>query len=222
MKIQGVIEVEGIKLHIDIDAPDNHQDIYVANVHPNCLVVPKERWYIEYLDLSVEAVKELKQQQINNLGQLTNGQWQISREGLSEQTNQELVQALECLRQMAILFEQPTPEVLVGKIIGRSLLKSSEKESLEQQSNINVEQVKTTVDLNTPIEYLPISVKMREILKAVHVRTLADVLEFGKSRLTMTIGVTRHDIEELETGLSRLGHPLPDNTQRQKKEISDV
>lgn len=215
MKIQGIVEVEGVRLHIDIEAPDSREDIYVTNIHPNCLVIPKERWPVEHLGLPLTALQELQERGLKYLGEITDSRWQISSNGLSEATGQELSEALARLRQTALLFEQSTPEELAREVAGFPIeLAPVGQEDVGEIKRKPAVVAEARVQSQAPdaifLSELRISRRMKDILLAVHkAKTVADVLALGRVRLVMTPGVSACDIEVLVAELARVSHELP-------------
>lgn len=207
MRIKGVVEVEGVRLHVDIQAPDAKEDVYVTNLHPNCLVVPKERWYVEFLGLSQSAQVELAAENIRHLGQLTDGEWKLSRNGLTEGTTRELTEALARLREMALFFEQTPLEQIVRELVGFPIPDVTE-ESVEVAEAAS--EAGGALPLDTPLKEVPkVAPVMLDLLPFVHkVRTIADVLRLGTGRIIMTPGVSAKDVDRLVQVFAEAGHRL--------------
>lgn len=208
MNIKGVMEVEGVRLFIAIDAPDESRDIYVTNVHPNCVVIPKERWPVEYLGLSQYALRDLAEHNVTHLDQLVDGQWQLSRKGLNKNTDDEIIASLDGLRRIALLFEQLTPGEIARELVGYPVRSSSVSDIFIADDQDEVDRASVSPD--TPlqeIEELP--AKLRDILHAAHgVSTIADVLKLGLTRVIMTPNVDANDVNLMKIAFEHIGHPL--------------
>ena len=207
MRIKGVVEVEGVRLHVDIQAPDTKEDVYVTNVHPNCLVVPKERWYVEFLGLSQSAQDELGRENIRHLGQLTDGEWKLSRNGLTEGTTKELTEALARLRSAALLFEQTPVEQIVRELVGFPIPDVAEEAA---EVSAATPEAEGALPLDTPLKEVPkVAPVMLDLLPFVHkARTIADVLRLGTGRIIMTPGITAKDVSRLVEVFAEAGHQL--------------
>ncbi|MBI2636699.1 MAG: hypothetical protein HYW81_00700 [Parcubacteria group bacterium] len=210
MRIKGVVEVEGVRLHVDIQAPDEREDVYVTNLHPNCLVVPKERWYVEFLGLSQSAQVELAAENIRHLGQLTDGEWKLSRNGLTEATTSELNAALQHLREMALLFEQTPLEQIVRELVGFPIPEVAEEDAEAGETGTAASEAGGALPLDTPLKEVPkLAPVILDLLPFVHkARTIADVLKLGTGRIIMTPGITAKDVTRLVEVLAEAGHKL--------------
>jgi len=110
MRIRGTIIVEGIKLHVDIEAPPHERELLVTNVHPSRIVIPRERWKIEYLGLSDKVVSKLRALGFKTLDNLLDSEWSLDPIGMHRipaDARQEVEQALEDFKEAALIFEMP-------------------------------------------------------------------------------------------------------------------
>lgn len=196
MKIEGVIEAEGVKLHIDVDVPDDQEEVYITNVHPNCFVVPKERWRIEFLGLPPEVSKKLQDRGILFLGQLNheNGEGAI---GLDENETRAVSDALKKLGEMAIIFEG---------------VDGYEERTMRAVKRLtSAPPPKPIVGLETDIAVVKLKKEQEEFLfKSRGVKTLADLVGLGRSRILMTAKMDESGIEKIEAALRKAGAVLPD------------
>jgi hypothetical protein len=106
MRVEGVLTVEGVTFHVDIDTDDRDTDVYVTNVHPNCMVIPKERWRVEFLGLPPAVVTLLHERDIFDLGTLIDGRWNLAVNGLGKDAERIVSEALAEFKKIALLFEQ--------------------------------------------------------------------------------------------------------------------
>jgi hypothetical protein len=180
MKMQGTLEVDGVRLTVDIEAPDDATDLYVTNVHPNCLVIPKERWRIEHMGLSDDATTYLHHRGIHFLGQLVNGGFKLVLTSLDDSVANEVHHSLERIRDMALLFET------------------------EQAAN-HTPPVDSP-ELDVDISVLALSKFQEQSLRKNRgVNTLRDVVQLGKNSLLMTQNIDQKAVDKIEEALRRVG-----------------
>lgn len=196
MKIQGIIEAEGVKLHVDVDVPDDQVEVYVTNVHPNCVVVPQDRWRVEFLGLPREIVKMLHDRGVFFLSQL-NHENEKGVLGFDKEVLDEINEALTKLQEIAIIFEgtdgyQDRTETAIkeSEII---LAKPAIESSLEFDIGI--------IGLGRPQE---------ESLHKKGVKTLKDLVALGRSRLLMTDKMDQRGVDKIEVALRKAGVELSD------------
>lgn len=225
MRIQGTLEVEGVKLHVNIDAPDNHQEIFVTNVHPNCVVIPRERWKIEYLGFSSLLVDTLHAQGVHFLHHLVDERWEARMDGftLTEAEMEEIERALETFFSIALVFDQ-SPEVVVNPELppGDFQKRLKEVSSAELVSEGQASEVPS-------VEGVPVKVRANEIMNqdiAVlglpagvaknmrersegSVNTIHDVLSAGKYGLRKVRHMNDKMLARIEEGMKKLGLILP-------------
>ncbi len=189
MKIQGVIEAEGVKLHVEVDVPDAQTEVYVTNIDPHCVVVPQDRWRVEFLGLPREIVKMFHDHGIFFLSQL-NHENEKGALGFDEDVLDEITEALERFRKMAIIFEgvngyQDRTETVINapEVI---LVKPSIESNLEFDIGI--------IGLGRPQE---------ESLRKKGVKTLKDLVALGRSRLLMTDKMDQRGIDKIEAALRK-------------------
>lgn len=196
MKIQGVLSVEGINFHIDVDAPDDERNIYVTNVHPNCLVIPKERWRVDFLGLPETVVAALHKRGIYTLKVLTDEKWELAIDDLPEETALVIKEALAHFRKIALLFERV----------------ERYREPLGVGSaSVSVEHTgarKSVVTLATDISVCGLSQPQEQALRGKGVTTLADLMKLGRSRLFMTRGFDEKAVERVELTLRKVRSEL--------------
>lgn len=195
MKIQGVLSVEGVRLHVDVEAADDEQDLYVTNVHPNCLVVPKERWRIEFLGLPPAALLELKRRQIFTLGQLVDESWNLGVDGFSTELATCITEALGEFRKIALVFERQASY--------RPLQALPITESEQAGTDIAVSQADAQ---RTDIAELGLPRAQERVLrKTRNVQTYGDLVALGRNRLLMTSQITSKTVQRIEETLRGVG-----------------
>lgn len=205
MKVQGTLSLEGVKLHVRIDAADDQQTLYVTNVHPNCLVIPKERWRVEFLGLPKEIVEELHRRNIVFLGQLIDGNWKLGARGLNEDMRQQIGEALRKFLDIALVFDLP-PKHKLELLFRPSASADEDEESVESENG------GSGVDQDIAVAGL-LGHQEESLRKTKHVKTLGDVLKLGRNRLLMTKGVDARAMEKIEVALRKFGLELSDNPQ---------
>lgn len=94
MKIQGTLMVEGINLHMYVDAPDSMRNLYITNVPPDAMIVMRERISIEALPFSPRVVASLHEKGIFFLNGLLTPDWKPITRRLSEEEKQEILPIL--------------------------------------------------------------------------------------------------------------------------------
>lgn len=116
MQIQGTLTVEGVQLHVHIDAPDEARELYVTNIPPTALLIPRERVRIEWLGLPPDVIQRLREKGIHALGHLVDGAWRLLASHLDEEERIAVTEALARFLEAALVFEfpssTPTLEVL--------------------------------------------------------------------------------------------------------------
>lgn len=194
MKIQGVLNVEGVELHVNIEAPDGQRELYVTNIHPSCLVIPRERWRVEYLGLPSEVVRGLKEQGISSLEDLLNEEWNLDlkkvQKKLTASAIAQIEQSLHNFLEIALVFDMPRqfPEVNVRDVI--------------HQNGNGKHPQKNEGALDTSIEVLGLPVLLRKALERHHkVTTLRDLVALDKDQLIMTPGIDGKSIQRIEAAL---------------------
>lgn len=204
MKVQGTLSLEGVKLHVRIDAPDDQQTLYVTNVHPNCLVIPKERWRVEFLGLPKEIVEELHRRNIVFLGQLINENWTLGAHGLNEDMRQQIGEALRIFLDIALVFDLP-PKYKLEQLF-RPSASTDDEEAIESPNGGS--------GLDQDISVAGLLTYQEETLqKTKNVKTLGDILKMGRSRLLMTKGVDARAMDKIEVALRKYGLNLSDDPQ---------
>lgn len=200
MKIEGEVTVEGVKLHVRINAPDDTTELFVTNVHPNCLTIPRERWGIEFLGLSSQALTELRARNITNLSQLADGKWSPGVDGFSVETRDEITESLRVLTDAAIVFEIPNPVQLATLFSSR------------REDEVEVEAADLTA-LERDIAVIGLQKPQEEALRRKGLLTLGALYCLGRNKLVMSPRMDERGIRRIEEALSEAGFDLPDTAQ---------
>ncbi|MBI2053201.1 MAG: hypothetical protein HYT41_00435 [Candidatus Sungbacteria bacterium] len=91
MKIQGVLEVEGVQLHIHVDVPDDSRDVFVTNVPYDAQIVTRDRIRVESLAFPPAIIEALHQKGIRYLNRLLDEQWEPALDHLHEEERWEVL-----------------------------------------------------------------------------------------------------------------------------------
>ncbi|MBI4094134.1 hypothetical protein HY417_04170 [Candidatus Kaiserbacteria bacterium] len=199
MKIQGVLTIEGVKLHVDIDALDDDQDLYVTNVHPNCLVIPKERWRVEFLGLPPDIVEQLQKRGIGTLDKLVNGDWHARVDGFDEASQRKIAASLAEFLRIAFVFNY------------HGISSDSEEVLQADTTETTVLHERRTDDpaLNTDIAVVGLLKPQEETLRnRKGMATLGDLVKLGRSRLLMTDTMDERGVQKIEVALRERGLEL--------------
>lgn len=206
MKIQGEVEIEGIKLQVNIEAPDDAQNLYVTNVSPTCVVVPRERWQIEWLGLSEKTVRELTKRGLTTIAHLIDDQWQLKIGILPETISEEIKEALERLRSIAIVFKGPViseeetaPSSVAARRKNLATAAKDLRELVGEIEAIGAGQDKSLTQLGLPNKVI------RMLTKRYSVGTAKELAQLGEPRIIMTPGLTAQDISLIKAKLAEIG-----------------
>jgi hypothetical protein len=200
MIIKGVVEVEGVRLVINVEAPDDEREIHVTNIHPSFLVVSKERWPIEFLDLNPEVYTALKTAGIITLGDITDADWEVRLPKAMERYYSDVVSAVGEVRGLAVVFEQapyqPQLERLEALPISSPEAAPAPEVPRSSSFTLDTEPAQVGIPENT----------LKKLRKAGReVGTLGAMIKLGRRKMIMTTGVKDGDIQAVEAGLRRAG-----------------
>lgn len=208
MKIQGILTIEGISLHVEIDAPDDARELYVTNVHPNCLVIPKERWKIEFLGLPTEIVATLHERNVFTLGELVDGHWDPRFVGLDEATEARIKEALTAFRKIALVFERM--EFEGAEVHATEVRRGRPLRTTLAEAFVTKEEEKKDSPLHKDISSVGLLKPQEDALrKTKGVRTLGDLAKLGRARLLMTNQMDERGVGKIEATLRKGGFFLP-------------
>lgn len=201
MRISGVVVIEGVQLVVNVDAPDDEREIYVTNLHPSFVVVPRERWPVEYLNLSAEVVADLKGAGIHTLWDFTNGAWEVRLPSTVGQHFDAVTNAIGQVRQLAITFEIPTESsremqkreaVPIGQVV-------------TQQEAVVHRPVSGTLGSSLISIGVPDAVVSKLRRARGEVETIRDLLTLGRRKLVMTTGISAQEVTEVEERIRGAG-----------------
>lgn len=200
MRIRGVIHVNDVRLVADIDAPDDVRDVYVTNVSPDYIIIPRDRWLLAHLSLPEDVLAAFTAVGIRFLGEVVDAQWTVTLPASLAVHFPVVVGAVSDLRGRAITFDVgqegpsnrdpiPIPTEAVAK--DRAVLPL-----LQSLGN--------PLDLGLAEAGFPD--KLAGVLRTQRAVTSVRLLiAAGKRRVTMTQGVNNTDIEVIERRLEQLG-----------------
>lgn len=217
MKIEGVIYVEGVDLHVDVEVADSASHVYVTNVHPSTLVIPPERLELRYLALSKTALAALEAKQIKTLADLVDQQGTLRPLKLSTTVKAEVEQVLGALRKAALVFDWNKDATKDQTVIDPSLVSSPEA----SKQAVKVEKLNGAHSDNGQVKKLKLeemlaekrpgsrkrlfSLKQLVSLQSQGITTVEDLLAFGEEKLLMTRGFDLTKIAELNQWLKSHG-----------------
>lgn len=214
MKIVGKIEVEGVVLTVNVDAPDDCTQLYLTNVEPEHIALPLAQVPLSFLTLKPATLTELQRLGLANLAQLLDAGWHIkSLPELSSELRTEIATAIDRLRQTAAIVE-PLPETVEVPVEG--LVKLLPELSLAETAAItreilaDPEVLAERIMLESGVGKLGLR---PEAVKTLHRRygtgmKLQDLFALSKARLTMTPGLTAMDVAMIELKARRMGFQL--------------
>ncbi|TSC62486.1 MAG: hypothetical protein G01um101448_613 [Parcubacteria group bacterium Gr01-1014_48] len=231
MKIQGVLSVEGINLHVQIDAGDEAKDVFVTNLPPHALVFTRERLRIEALGFSQEIVDTLLRQRIFHLNDLVNEYWEFTLENVPSEVRADVEKTLELFLDAALIpFSEEIPEGLAApEELKRSVAKLKELQEMlnsgaHSESLITEEIESGTIERETSVSVasngvhnesisvlgLPAGVT-RELQGALGVTALGDfgTKHVGRRELATLRYMNEKILARIEAGLLQHGLELP-------------
>lgn len=103
MKIQGTLIVEGVNLHVHVDAPDSMRNVYVTNIPPDAMIFTRDRIRVESLPFSPRVVASLHEKGIFFLNRLLTPDWKPVTRGLDEEEKQEILPILHRFLDAALI-----------------------------------------------------------------------------------------------------------------------
>ncbi len=206
MKIEGVITVEGVDLHVDVEASDEARHLYITNVAPNTLILPPERLRLEWLALSPKTLTALIEQQRENLADIVDQQGNLTVKDLPPKAQKEVEQALAHLKQAALVFDWKLHTAAVRNIpiegdLPRTLpgspamgaARSPQQYSKAELLKRHVNEIEVLCD------------PQRRSLATRAVNTIGDLLTLGEDELVMIPGFDVDKIEQIKTWLAAKG-----------------
>ncbi len=205
MKIQGTLTVEGVKLLVNISAPDDVQEVYVANVHPSCLVIPKDRFRVEHLGLPKKIVEVLHRREIFYLGQLVDGRWDLGVGGFTAEVRDVLVQTLRQFREIALTFDLPARFELESLFTTARPAGKVPAEDRAGDGQLALENDIGVIGL--------LKTQEEELRNQRKVQTLGDLLRVGRKKLIMSGKMDDRGMQKIEAALREFGFELSDDPQ---------
>lgn len=209
MKIEGVIRVEGVELHVDVEAPDGATHVYVTNVAPNTLVIPPERLPLRSLALADGTADALAAQGAHTLADLVDQRGEVRVQHLPPEVRLEVDRVLEELRAAALVFNWKLKPVAVRDIPISGVL----PESIEGAPAMGRARSPThdapEVFLDHHVgEVEVLSQRHREELLRKGITTLRDLVALGEEGLLMVKHFDVRKIEQVKVWLAAKGVSL--------------
>lgn len=216
MKIMGKVEVEGIVLNINIEAPDDTTELYVTNVSKEHITIPKERMLISHLGLNDKTVRYLEEQNIHNLGQLLENGWDPKPlNGIPQAAQWDIDRALQEVRRTAVIFEPVALQADASIQAPTEPFRKPSEMTISQSGQLarkvlaDREVLPQVITLESPFSSLGFTAKLVRAIQRKHGAINAEeLIALGRSRLVMTPGVTSHDINLIERRLETFGYKL--------------
>jgi hypothetical protein len=233
VRIQGTFNVEGVELNIDIDTLDDEEELYVTNVHPHCLVIPKERWKVEFLGLPQEVIQELERRRLLTLGDLVDDQWEVKADGLDDATFTQVKEAVERFLSIAFVFgRKEAPEEALSlegegaegaeevpslPVVSRSASVvasvATEEAATREASTQGAAPEKAGSEesrLSTDLGAVRLLKPQEEALRTRGITTFGDLIRLGRNRLAMTNKMDERGLTKIEAALAKVGLTLPE------------
>lgn len=203
MKIKGAIEVEGVTLHLDISILGGEKEIYVTNISPHCLVIPKERWSLRCLGLTAKTLEELSSKGLAMLAQVVDPEWKVIEHLFSLQTFAELDEAVKLFLDKALIF----PEAYEIKKQSRVLeFPLRDRIISAGRAADGMEAIPQSLKAELPLTALDLPQRVLKILKKRYqLETIGELRKLGKIQMVMTPGLTKKDVETISQRLKDLG-----------------
>ena len=216
MKITGKVEVEGIVLNINIEAPDDTTELYVTNVSKEHITIPKERMLISHLGLNENTVRHLEGLNIHNLGQLLENGWDPKPlNGIPQAAQWDIDRALQEVRRTAIIFE---PVALQEDVSLQAPAEPSRKPpemTISQSGQLarkvlaDREVLPQAITLESPFSSMGFTAKfVKAVQRKYGFINVKEFIALGRNRLIMTPGVTSDDMSLIERKLETFGYKL--------------
>lgn len=201
MRVTGSIDVDGVKLVVDVDVPDGMTQVFVTNISPDCLVIPKSRWPITLLELGSMSVQVLQQAGLMTLENITDEQWNVRLPESLQPLVEEVTKAVQRLRAVALTFEAeestaPTDYREGFPIaIGDSVVAAAGETSLlPPPENDPMDRLIESMTYELP----------KRLVRIFHdkgIKTVRDLIALGRRKVVFTKGVTAADIDLLDVKL---------------------
>lgn len=209
MKIEGVIRVEGVELHVDVEAPDGATHVYVTNVAPNTLVIPPERLPLRSLALTDGTADALAARGAHTLADLLDRRGDLKVTDLPPERQEDVQRVIAELKTASLVFDwklKPVaaraipisgviPETIAGApAMGRARSPAHDAPEVVLDHHIG------------EIEVL--SPRHRDELLRKGITTLRDLAALGEDGLLMVKHFDVRKIEQVKTWLAAKGVSL--------------
>lgn len=216
MKITGKVEVEGIILNINIEAPDDATELYVTNVSKEHITIPKERMLISHLGMNENTVRFLEGLNIHNLGQLLENGWDPKPlNNIPQAAQWDIDRALQEVRRTAVIFEpvalqeDASMQVPVEPSRKPPEMTISQSGQLARKVLADREVLPQVIALDNAFSSLGFTAKFVKAIQRKHgAINVKELIALGRAHLVMTPGVTSDDIALIEQRLETFGYKL--------------
>jgi len=201
MRVKGRIEVEGVTLVVDIEAPDDQQEVFVTNIDPSVLTIPKGRWSLDFLGLPEKVVGKLQGCGLRTLGDITDEHWQVQLPSDLTDHLEVVTEAVVRLREIALTFE-PSEEDAITSNKGKHPFPLPEEDGQEEPEEPTTKTVSGTdslISIGVPAETVNILAQERGIT------TIQDLIQLGRRKVVMTTGININNVKTLDEKLAEAG-----------------
>ena len=201
MRVTGSIDVDGVKLVVDVDVPDGMTQVFVTNISSDCLVIPKSRWPITLLELGSMSVQVLQQAGLVSLGDITDDQWNVRLPEPLQPLVEEVTKAVQRLRAVALTFDAEEPAVPADDREGFPIAVSDSVVAMTEEISL------LPPPENDPLDQLIQSVTYelpKRLVRILHdkgVKTVRDLVALGRRKVVFTKGMTAADVDLLDVKL---------------------
>jgi len=197
MRIVGQIQVEDVVLTVDIDVPDGEKEVFVTNISARCLVIPKERWPLGFLELGGDTLTVLRDAGLTTIGDVTGMGWQVELPASLAQLEPEVQGALDLLRCTVALTFSPEEKKKTGDDVRVPFPIGAAPSSLKDGPVVTPDSFLADIGL------LPELVTCLKVKRGVH--RVAELIALGKHKLMFTAGISAGDVVAVENALRTHG-----------------
>lgn len=201
MRVTGSIDVDGVKLVVDVDVPDGMTQVFVTNISPDCLVIPKSRWPITLLELGSMSVQVLQQAGLMTLENITDEQWNVRLPESLQPLVEEVTKAVQRLRAVALTFEMEQSAAFTDEREGFPITLSDSVAAAARETSLLPPPENDPLDLLIESARFELPKRLVRILHDKGVRTVRDLIALGRRKVVFTKDVTAADVDLLDVKL---------------------
>ncbi len=215
MMIKGVFEVDGVRILVDVDIPAGQREVYVTNVSAQCLVIPRERWRLDLLDLNAATLGALTSAGMKTLDDLVSDNWELKLPDELLEFKEAVERAVIRLRSVALTFDplsenveqQRSPFPIPAEQQRR--LPPVVPQGQREDQVVVASKSRQQIPLSSSLTTIGVSGKIAKTLSERGAATIGQLLERGRSKLVMTPGLKSTDVNLVERKLLEHGFSWP-------------